>query len=347
MASVDGKTSFKIDELVNATVVDGYIDGLGQLILVTRGGAEIITGVVGSGGSVDPEELSRLTASNGLSFAGLGATDGSSGESKAFTWTVDSSISHNVGVDFSVDLTTSRVTFLTPGVYSVAWSMYAENLDVADAATQLGIRAQPHYADSSYAAMLSGASPHETSAIGSYTYLVTQDQIAANTAYVDFYFVWSNLDTTISNTYGEVMIQKLDVILSGGGGGGDSTPSRQTSTPVVSNIPANSNLITTAPLAKSFRLLSMTVDQACRVRLVASSAGAAADASRLISIDPPDGRGVFLDYVAPFAGTFILSPQVDGSSMETTPATTIPMIVDNPSGSTQDISVSFVYLPTE
>lgn len=45
MASVDGKTSIKIDELINATVVSGHVAS-NRLILVTRGGAEIDAGSV-------------------------------------------------------------------------------------------------------------------------------------------------------------------------------------------------------------------------------------------------------------------------------------------------------------
>jgi hypothetical protein len=48
MATVDGKTSIKIDELVNGTVISGsVIDG--HLILQTRGGAQIDAGVVTGG----------------------------------------------------------------------------------------------------------------------------------------------------------------------------------------------------------------------------------------------------------------------------------------------------------
>lgn len=46
MATVDGKTSFKIDELVNGSIVAGVINSSGQLILTTRGGATINAGYV-------------------------------------------------------------------------------------------------------------------------------------------------------------------------------------------------------------------------------------------------------------------------------------------------------------
>ena len=45
MASVTGKTSIKIDDLINDTIVDGEIVS-GHLILKTRGGSEIDAGIV-------------------------------------------------------------------------------------------------------------------------------------------------------------------------------------------------------------------------------------------------------------------------------------------------------------
>ncbi len=55
MAEVTGKTSVEIDELVNTTVVSGRVEN-GNLILTTRGGAEILAGYIGGGGggTVDP-----------------------------------------------------------------------------------------------------------------------------------------------------------------------------------------------------------------------------------------------------------------------------------------------------
>jgi microcystin-dependent protein len=55
MASVTGKTSIKIDDLINDTIVDGEIIG-GHLILRNRVGAEIDAGVV-TGSSVSPLDV--------------------------------------------------------------------------------------------------------------------------------------------------------------------------------------------------------------------------------------------------------------------------------------------------
>jgi len=46
VATVRGKTSIKIDDLINGTVNGGYINVAGQLILVTAGGAELNAGLV-------------------------------------------------------------------------------------------------------------------------------------------------------------------------------------------------------------------------------------------------------------------------------------------------------------
>jgi hypothetical protein len=41
VATVVSKTSIKIDELIEGTIISGYIDGAGHLILVNRGGGEM------------------------------------------------------------------------------------------------------------------------------------------------------------------------------------------------------------------------------------------------------------------------------------------------------------------
>lgn len=52
MATVDGKTSIKIDQLINDTVIDGEVMS-GHLILRTRGGAEIDAGLIAATSALD------------------------------------------------------------------------------------------------------------------------------------------------------------------------------------------------------------------------------------------------------------------------------------------------------
>ena len=51
MATVQSKTSIKIDDLVNDTVISGQVSANQHLILITRGGAQIDAGYVGGSGS--------------------------------------------------------------------------------------------------------------------------------------------------------------------------------------------------------------------------------------------------------------------------------------------------------
>jgi microcystin-dependent protein len=46
VATVKGKTSIKIDELIDSVVISGRVDEEGTLIFTTRGGAEILGGTV-------------------------------------------------------------------------------------------------------------------------------------------------------------------------------------------------------------------------------------------------------------------------------------------------------------
>lgn len=46
MATVDGKTSIKIDELIESSIISGAVNGSGHLILTTRGGADIDAGFI-------------------------------------------------------------------------------------------------------------------------------------------------------------------------------------------------------------------------------------------------------------------------------------------------------------
>lgn len=56
MASVDSKTSFKIDQLINDTIIDGRVVN-GHLLLINRWGAEIDAGRVGEIGATNFKEL--------------------------------------------------------------------------------------------------------------------------------------------------------------------------------------------------------------------------------------------------------------------------------------------------
>jgi hypothetical protein len=99
-------------------------------------------------------------------------------------------------------------------------------------------------------------------------------------------------------------------------------------------------------LAKSYRLLHINTTVACRTRLYTTAANQTADLGRPLSTDPAQGAGVMLDFDT--LSTFLvadLSPMVDGSSMESTPSTSIPITINlNAAGPT---TVTFTYIQTE
>ncbi len=100
-------------------------------------------------------------------------------------------------------------------------------------------------------------------------------------------------------------------------------------------------------LAKSFALLSISVDVACWVRLYQTDDAMTADSARLLTEDPAPGAGVIIDAFLTEAGTLRLSPVVWGNSLESTPSADIPIRVTNLSGGSEVITVDFNVLAVE
>lgn len=73
MATVKGKTSLKIDDLINDTIISGYVSTDGNLILTSRGGAEINAGFVGSQRPIGDQWIATLEYAPGdiVSYAGI------------------------------------------------------------------------------------------------------------------------------------------------------------------------------------------------------------------------------------------------------------------------------------
>lgn len=125
-------------------------------------------------------------------------------------------------------------------------------------------------------------------------------------------------------------------------------PSRITGTLTTGSIADSENDIGNITLAKSYRLMSITTDKPCRVRFYATMAQQTADASRPIGTDPTGNHGLMFEFVTTIEVlTSALSPFVDGSNLEVSPTTSIPISIQNLSGSTGTVTVSFVYIGTE
>lgn len=104
----------------------------------------------------------------------------------------------------------------------------------------------------------------------------------------------------------------------------------------------------TVTLAKGYRLLRIATDVPARLRVYTTAAKRTADATREIGTDPEGDHGVVLDLVTTadlLAAD--LSPTVDGWNNETAPSTSIPIAVQNLSGATDTVSVTFTFIRTE
>jgi hypothetical protein len=130
----------------------------------------------------------------------------------------------------------------------------------------------------------------------------------------------------------------------GGGGGLDARGTVQKTTASLAN---NATENDTVALGKSFLLLKVTADRACRVRLYTTAAYRTADASRPPGTDPTGEHGVIVDLVFVGAETLDLGPLVLGTCLESSVTTSIPYAIENRSGSTSTVTIDFVRLLLE
>jgi len=128
-----------------------------------------------------------------------------------------------------------------------------------------------------------------------------------------------------------------------------SSFSRLTSSFYVSSFSANSRILSSIQLSKTFILLQLITYFPTRVRLYTASKYQQADINRAIGLTPTGDHGVIFDGVSN-AGllTINLAPIVVGSSLELIPTAFIPCTVDNLSSSNiTDFSFDIAYLPLE
>lgn len=103
----------------------------------------------------------------------------------------------------------------------------------------------------------------------------------------------------------------------------------------------------TVTLAKSYRIISLQADRACRVRLYSTAAQRAADLARPLGLDPSGDHGLIMEVVFTAAGTIRLAPQPGGSNLEAVPSANIPISVQNRSGGASAVQLTFIYLSQE
>jgi len=119
---------------------------------------------------------------------------------------------------------------------------------------------------------------------------------------------------------------------------------RQTTTEITASLVNLANQQSTLALAAGYRIYSVTVDQACRVRLYPTTGQRTADLARNPGTDPVGDAGVIMDLVFTAAGTLTLSPTVDGFVSSGTNAL---YTIQNRSGSTSTVQVDFLWVRTE
>jgi hypothetical protein len=100
-------------------------------------------------------------------------------------------------------------------------------------------------------------------------------------------------------------------------------------------------------LYMSVAVLKVEVDRACRVRLYADAASRTADLDRDFEYPAADGIGVYLDFQFSAAGSIICSPQILASDMKGTPDGNMPVAIQNRSGATSTVEVTFTVLQRE
>lgn len=102
----------------------------------------------------------------------------------------------------------------------------------------------------------------------------------------------------------------------------------------------------TVTMAIGYRLLKIETSRAARVRVYTTAAARTADAARAIGTDPTGDHGLVAEVVTGATLSYMLSPTVDGVSLESTPSTSISIAITN-KGSTGTVAVTFTWIRTE
>lgn len=133
----------------------------------------------------------------------------------------------------------------------------------------------------------------------------------------------------------------------GGTGGGGVTP-RTTGGVTTASLADKANETGTVSLATGYRLAEIETSVPCRVRLYATVAQRDADLLRASGDDPVEDHGLIFEFLSntSLLGA-VLSPMVDGYSLEDPPSPDIPYTITNLSGSAAPVTVSLVWQRTE
>lgn len=128
--------------------------------------------------------------------------------------------------------------------------------------------------------------------------------------------------------------------------GGGMAP-RTTVVYTTASLPSMTRQVGLVNLGETYQLLGISADRACRVRLYASADHRAEDLSRPAGKLPSLNKDHGLMFEAVLLGVVMelaVAPAVIGANLEPTPSALIPLAVDNLSGETGTVSVTFTYV---
>lgn len=137
----------------------------------------------------------------------------------------------------------------------------------------------------------------------------------------------------------------LEYLATGGGGAGAPRDAVTKTTASLADQAAESGIVT---MATGYRLSKIVTDRPARVRLYATAAQRDADLTRDPADDPVDDHGLMFEFISTTSFlSAVLSPMVDGYSLETTPSGDIPYTITNMSGAASPVTVTLTWQRTE
>lgn len=127
-----------------------------------------------------------------------------------------------------------------------------------------------------------------------------------------------------------------------GASGADATVTRADVVVTTASVADAAEVTGTAALGRSFFLLRIAADKPCRVRIYSTAAARAADAARLIGQDPSGEHGIIADFNLVTGNlAFDCAPVPVGANLEGSLSANIPYAIQNKSGSTATVQVTF------
>jgi len=121
---------------------------------------------------------------------------------------------------------------------------------------------------------------------------------------------------------------------------------RQAATATVTSVVNAGQKRTTVDLAPSYLIAAISTTVPARVRLYPSNAAATADLNRPVDQEPDASSELAMEYVTQTGKlSSTISPLVGGAQVPSTP--TVYLSIENLSGATSDVSVTFTYLALE